>query len=484
MPICPWCRIRNPAFPQDTDPTLPQTTQPPAPPLRVEEPVTLVKSTQENNLVTPAVQKLVYAPQPLPKSKGPPKRTNGGQFGQPHHSVTTTPVVGTHVSQARVFSQQQVSSASSKPPQLPLASVIETEATSNHAQMQNTPVELFDIVWRFYIIDYNVDPPHRFFTNITPWPAHMTLRETYEDEHISSFELFIEWHALGRVTHSGLDGETYRTMIAREFKARGIEERLQIYRKIPSAADRSEITSSWDSFDGKMLSMIVLRANETVYKPLPKWARKADRKVDYYVFDVGIIREQPILREPSFQPELEAESPFKETFSTPDRNEFSDLDEFFIPDSDNNNNNLFVKDTHTLSDDDTQSVHTVSSKFTDLSLGVPKARDKGRVQAAAPSASASRSGPASSSTPASPLVPASPSALAPPSASASTSAPASTLALALTEIQRQGSIHRKRAVSGSASASSSKKVISRRYKAAPGASREGGYQTRSKDQQQ
>ena len=27
----------------------------------------------------------------------------------------------------------------------------------------------------FYIIDYNVDPPHRSFTNITPWPAHQTL---------------------------------------------------------------------------------------------------------------------------------------------------------------------------------------------------------------------------------------------------------------------------------------------------------------------
>src|SRR5579871_628677 len=323
MPICPWCRIRNPAFPQDADPSdpmSPQATNLPALPLRVEDPATLVKSTQENTLVTAAVQQLVNAPQPLLKSKSPPKRTNVGQFGQPHRSVTTTPVVGTQVSQARVFSQQQASSASSKsnPHQSPLASVIETEATSssNHARTQNTPVELIDIVWRFYIIDYDVDPPHRFFTNITPWPAHMTLRETYEDEHISCFDLFIEWNALCRISHSGLDGETYRTMIAREFKARGIKERLQIYRKIPSAADKSEITSSWSSFDGKMLSNIVLRANEIVYKPLRKWDRKADRKVDHYVFDVGIVREQPIPREISLQPELEAELPFSETFST------------------------------------------------------------------------------------------------------------------------------------------------------------------------
>src|SRR5579871_6452607 len=134
-------------------------------------------------------------------------------------------------------------------------------------------------------------------------PADMTLRETYEDEHISCFDLFIEWNALCRISHSGLDGETYRTMIAREFEARGIKERLQIYRKIPSAADNSKITSSWSSFDGKMLSKIVLRANEIVYKPLRKWDRKADRKVDHYVFDVGIVREQPILREISLQPE-------------------------------------------------------------------------------------------------------------------------------------------------------------------------------------
>jgi hypothetical protein len=475
MPICPWCRMRNPAFPQDMDPTPPRAPQPPALPLRVEEPATLAKSTQENTLLTPAVQQLVFAPQPRPKSKNPPKRTNAGQFGQPHRSVTSTPVVGTHVSQARVFSQQQASSASSKPSQLLLASAIGTEATSNHAQKQNTPVELIDIVWRFYIIDYNVDPPHRFFINITPWPAHMTLRETYEDEHITSFDTFIEWNALCRVTHSGFGGETYRTMIAREFKARGIKERLQIYRKIPSEADKSEITSSWESYDGKMLSKIVLRANDIIYKPLSKWARKGDREVDYYVFDVGIIREQPILREPSFQPESEAELPFKETFSAPDTNEFSELDELLIPDSENDNNNFFVNDTHALSDDDTQSVHTVSSKFTDLSLGAPKARDKGRVQAASPSASAS------------PSVPTSPSASAPPSGPASTS-PRSSITLAApastSEIQRQGSIHRKRAVSGSASVSSPKRVISRRHRVAPEVPRVRGYLTRSKDQQQ
>jgi len=109
--------------------------------------------------------------------------------------------------------------------------------------MQNTPVEFFDIVWRVYIIDYDVDPPHRFFTNITPWPANATLRETYEDDSIDFFEVFIELNALRRVEHSGLDGETYNTMIAREFKARGIKERLQIYRKLPSADDESEITS-------------------------------------------------------------------------------------------------------------------------------------------------------------------------------------------------------------------------------------------------
>jgi len=90
---------------------------------------------------------------------------------QPDRSVTTNPVSRTHISQARVFSQQQASSASSKLPQLPLdpastnlATTTETAATSNLSQTQNTPVEFFDIAWRFYIIDYDVEPPHRFFT--------------------------------------------------------------------------------------------------------------------------------------------------------------------------------------------------------------------------------------------------------------------------------------------------------------------------------
>ena len=135
--------------------------------------MTLVKSTQANTLVTLMVQQLVYAPQPPPKLKSLPKKMNAGQFRQPHHSVTMIPVVGTHVSQARVFSQQQALSAGLG--KLLQALVTGTEATSNHAQTQNTPVELFNIVWRFYIIDYNVDPPHHFFTNITPWPAQMTL---------------------------------------------------------------------------------------------------------------------------------------------------------------------------------------------------------------------------------------------------------------------------------------------------------------------
>jgi len=105
IPIYPWCRIQNPALPQDTDSTRPRATQPPAPPPRVEEPTTLVKSTQVNTLITPTVQQLVYAPQPPLKLKSLPKKMNAGQFRQPYRSVTMTPVVGTHVSQARVFSQ-------------------------------------------------------------------------------------------------------------------------------------------------------------------------------------------------------------------------------------------------------------------------------------------------------------------------------------------------------------------------------------------
>ena len=150
--------------------------------------------------------------------------------------------------------------------------------------------------------------------------------------------------------------------------------------------------------------------------------------ITYYIFDVGIIREQQI-REPSVLPE-----------------EFSDLDESLIPDSqDDNNDNLFIKDTHAPSDDDTQSMHTVSSRLTNLSLGVPKARDEGRAEATVP-----------------------------------TSVLTSTSAIVPVEIQRQDSIHRKRAASGTAPTSSSKRVISRR--ATPVAPREGGYQTRSKGQ--
>jgi len=82
---------------------------------------------------------------------------------------------------------------------------------------------------------------------------------------------------------------------------------------------------------------------------------------------VGIIREQPIPREPSFQPESEVGLPFKETYLTPSRNEFSNQDFGVVPGS------------NTLSDNDTQSMHTVSSRFTDLSLVALKARDNRRV---------------------------------------------------------------------------------------------------------
>src|SRR5579871_2385496 len=429
MPICPWCRTPNPAFPQGPDPTPPQALQPPAPPLQLEQPTTLVQSTEESSLVTPAVRQLVYSPQPPSKPKSLPKRTNLGQFGQSHRSVTTTPAVGTHVSQARVFSQQQASSSGSKFPQLPTAG---TADMNNLPQTQNPLVESFDIVWRFYIIDYNVDPPHRSFINITPWPAHQTLRETYKDECVAGFDLFIEWYALSRVQHSGYDGESYRTMIEREFEARGITERLQIYRKLPSIEDPSEATSSWDSYDGKMLSEIVLQANETIFKPTPKGSRKAGRIVDYYVFDVGIIREA---HEGS-------------TRSSP-THEFPDLDEFRPPNSPDNDvfedaNSQNNDDAQ--SDNDAESVQTVSSKLTSLSLGAPMAR----------------------STP-----------VAPPAPAASTSATvvASTSAAALAEMQllQEGS-NRKRAVSKTAVTSSSKRVVSR--------GENFRYQTRSKDQQQ
>jgi hypothetical protein len=304
-------------------------------------------------------------------------------------------------------------------------------------------------MWRFYIIDYNVDPPHRLFINITPWPAHQTLRETYKDEYVSDFDVFIEWYALSRVQHSGYDGESYRTMIAREFKARGIMERLQIYRKLPSIEDPSETTSSWDSYNGKMLSEIVLQANETIFKPIPKGSRKAVRIVDHYIFDVGIVREAH---------EGTRSSPTHE-FPT---HEFPDLDEFHLPSSPDNN---LLEDANTQnnddvqSDDDAKSVQTVSSKLTNLSLGAPKAR----------------------STP-----------VAPPAPAASTSATAVTSvesisAAALAEMQLlQESSNRKRAVSGTAATSSSKRVLSRGRRATPVATSDSNYhyQTRSKDQQQ
>jgi len=451
MPICPWCRTQNPAFPQDPDPansTSSQANQPPEPPPQPENPTVQVKSTQENPLVTPAVQQLVYAPQPPQKPKSLPKRTNLGQFGQSQRSVTTTPVVGTHISQARVFSQQQAPSASSKPPQFPAP----TTATINLSQTQNTPVELFDIVWRFYIIDYDVDPPHRSFTNITPWPANATLRETYEDKHIDFFDHFIEMQALDRVHHSGSDwftGETYNTMLEREFKARGIKERLQIYRKVPSEDDKSEITSSWNSFKDKRLSTIVLQANETFYKPIPKGSRKAQRTVDYYVFDVGIVRET-LVREPSIQPESLTDIDYSRYF-TPEA-ESSTWDEFRPgnPGSDINRvpNSQYDDQNLPPSDDDAESVHTVSSKLTNLSLRVSKARDKGREREPTP-----------------------------PSTQPSTSEPVPTMT------QEQGNNNRKRAVSGTAATSSSKRVISRRQ-APQVASNDSRYQTRSKDQKQ
>ena len=312
-------------------------------------------------------------------------------------------------------------------------------------------MEFLNIVWRFYIIDYNVDPPHRSFTNITPWPAHQTLRETYKDEYVSSFDVFIEWYALSRVRHSGCDGESYGTMIAREFKAKGIMERLQIYRKLPSVDDPSETTSSWDSYDGKILSKIILEANEVIFKPIPKGSRKADRIIDHYVFDVGIIREA------------------REGIRSSLTHEFPDLNEFHLPNSPDNNlsedANTQSNDDAPQSDDDAASIQTVSSKLTNLSLGVPKARST-LVAASAPAAS-------------------DPAALPAATSLASTSVESiSAAALAEMQLRQEGS-NRKRAVSGTAATSSSKKVISRGRKAAPvpTSNSDYHYQTRSKDQQ-
>jgi hypothetical protein len=301
------------------------------------------------------------------------------------------------------------------------------------------PVELFDIIWRFYIIDYDIKPPHRTFTNITPWPANTTLRETYEDSHIDFFDIFIEMHALDRVQHSGSDwfnGETYNTMLDREFKARGIKERLQIYRKVPSEDDTSEITSSWSSFKNKRLSTIVLQANETFYKPIPKGSRKAHRMVDYYVFDVGIVRER-LAKEPSILTDID----HSRYFFTPEAKS-STWDEY-------DNQNPPFEGTKAPSDDDAESVHTVSSKLTNLSLRVLKARDNRRERE-----------------------------LTPPSAQPLTSEPVPTMT------QEQERNNRKRAVSGTAATSSSKRVVSQARRTPQVASKEGRYQTRSKDQKE
>src|SRR5437762_11295257 len=108
-------------------------------------------------------------------------------------------------------------------------------------------------------------------------------------------------------------------MIAREFKAKGIMERLQIYRKLLSVDDPSETTSSWDSYNGKMLSKIILQANEVIFKPILKGSQKADQIIDYYVFDVGIIREA------------------REGIRSSLTHEFPDLDKFHLPNSPDNN---------------------------------------------------------------------------------------------------------------------------------------------------
>ena len=155
-----------------------------------------------------------------------------------------------------------------------------------------------------------------------------------------------------------------------------------------------------DSFDSKMLSSIVLRANETIYKPLQKGSRKGHQTVDYYVFDVGIIQENLIQAEPSESSLIDDEyTDYFNPTRSPPGNEFSSLDdraddddEFLIPNSQDDNNGA-------------QSVHTVSTDFTTLSIGVPKVRNKEGVQATAPiSAAASTSAAAaktvSTSTPA------------------------------------------------------------------------------------
>ena len=239
-------------------------------------------------------------------------------------------------------------------------------------------------------------------------------------------------------------------MITREFKARGITERLQIYRKLPSVDDPSETTSSWDSYDGKMLSEIVLQANEVIFKPIPKGSRKADRVVDYYIFDVGIIREahEGIRSSPTYKfPNLDK----FHLLNSPDSNVFEDA---------NTQGNDDTK-----SDDDTESVQTVSSKLTNLSLGAPNTRST--PAASTPTVAAPAVSTSAASTSVEPTLAASISAAA----------------LAEMQLLQEGS-NRKRAVSGTAATSSSKKVISRGRRAAPVATSDSDYhyQTRSKDQ--
>src|SRR5579871_1646719 len=161
MPICPWCRTPNPAFPQGPDPTPPQALQPPAPPLQLEQPTTLVQSTEESSLVTPVSSgppASLFTPTAI-KAKESTKKAEPGPvwavtpFCHYYPSSGDTCQSGSSLLSTAV-SKAQASSAGSKPPQLPTAG---TADMNNLSQPQNPPVESFDIVWRFYIIDYNVD---------------------------------------------------------------------------------------------------------------------------------------------------------------------------------------------------------------------------------------------------------------------------------------------------------------------------------------
>ena len=198
-----------------------------------------------------------------------------------------------------------------------------------------------------------------------------------------------------------------------------------------------------------MLSEIILQANDTIFKPIPKGSRKADWIVDHYIFDVGIIREA-----------------HEGTYSSP-TNEFPYLYDFHHP---NRPDNDQFEDANTQNNDDAQSdndaesVQTVSSKLTSLSLGAPMAR----------------------STPVAPPAPAAlTSATAVTSAESISATSISAAALAETQLLQESS-NRKRAVSRTAATSSSKRVLSRGRRATPVAVGDGNYpyQTRSRDQQQ